>query len=240
MHVCAHTHTYTRVRARGCSFQLNRNSSLCAVTCFSVLVLASSFEVPGNVGFAVSSLALSPVFRLSLPFACQFHRGKWCIFSAFALCVFCFYLSDHLLRGCRCPIYLEAGDWDSLLTGKPGPGATTSLQPAHALCCARRPGQQVAGCPSFSFSTEFRESSKRGPLTLSSSLSQSQGDASDSGAELIPFLFPANSHHSLRCYSVITSLLCNFLPPQVPTLQAFIPALDANGAPPGPHPGWCT
>lgn len=127
----------------------------------------------------------------------------------------------------------QAGDWDSLSTDEPGSGATSPLQPTHGLCCARRPGQQVAGCPSFLFSTGFRESSKRGPL------SESQGDASGSGAELIPLLFPANSHHCLRCCSIISSPLCNFLPPQVPTLQVLIPALDDNGAPPGPLPGWC-
>ena len=61
------------------------------------------------MGFAVSSLALSPVFCLFLPFECQFHRGKLCIFFAFVLCVFCFYLSDHLFRGCRYSIYLTGG-----------------------------------------------------------------------------------------------------------------------------------
>ena len=143
---------------------MNRISSLCAVTYFSVLVLASSFEVPGSVGFAVSSLALSPMFRLFLPFECQFHRGKLCIFSAFALCVFCFTSLITCFVAADTLYTSQAGDWDSLFTDKRGPGATTSLQPTHTLCCTRWPGQQVAGCPSFSFYTGFRESSKRGPL----------------------------------------------------------------------------
>lgn len=185
------------------------------------------------MGFAVSSLALSPVFRLSLPFACQFHRGK-CIFSAFAVRLL-LYLSDPCYVAADA-LYLEGGGLGFFAHRQTRAEATTSLQPAHALCCARRPGQQVAGCPSFSFSTEFRESSKRGPLRCLL--------PSHSHKEMLQIQGLSSSH---SCFSEFSSLSEMLLRHHQPSLQflastgaysaAFIPALDANGAPPGPHPG---
>ena len=111
----------------------------------------------------------------------------------------------------------------------------------HTLCAAPvGQSSRWQGVHPSRFILDSGKAASADPSHVSSSLSQSQGDASGSGAELILFLFLATSHHSLRCCSIITSPLCNFLPPQVPTLQAFIPALDANVAPPGPLPGWCT
>ena len=135
-------------------FYLN-SSFFRAAIYFSARALASSFEVPGNLGFAVSSLALSP--------------GKVRCFISFYLFVsitqrevlhlLCFrcstHLFDHLFLGYRYST-LHTGDLnssDSSFTDRPGPGAITSLQPTHRLCCAVC--QQVAGCPPFSFHNRF-------------------------------------------------------------------------------------
>ena len=179
-----------------------------------------------------------------LPFPALLSKSSVSSPSAFCMSVsqmhpLCSWLSDHLFRGCRYSISLAGGGLGFFVHRRTW---VRSHPPCslHVVCAAPvRQASRWQGAHPSCFLLDSGKAASADPSRVSSSLSESHGDASGSGAEHIRLLFPENSHHCLRCCSAITSPLCNFLPPQVPTLQVLIPALDDNGAPPGPFPGWC-